>query len=89
MVNGFRLAGISKGAIVERSEDAKKIIDAFLLKNELSIIIITEKIYHDLENFILDIKTKKRNPIIIAVPEMSGPRTDVVNLKNLLKTMVL
>ncbi|MHA1797219.1 MAG: V-type ATP synthase subunit F [Candidatus Helarchaeota archaeon] len=87
IVNGFRLAGVHSGTIIERSEDARTIIDGYLLNKESGIIIITEKIYHDLEKYIFNIKTKKRNPIIISVPDRFGPRDDIINLKNLLRTL--
>jgi len=84
-VIGFRLAGVSTSFIIEKSEEAQKHIDNYLLKKDMGIIIITEKIYHDLEEYIFRIKTKKRNPIIISVPDRFGPRTDIITLNKLLK----
>ena len=84
-VIGFRLAGVNAGTIIEHPEDAKEIIESYLMKKEKGIIIITEKIYRDLEDFIFEIKTKKRNPIIIAVPDRFGPRDDVISLRTLMK----
>ena len=84
-VIGFRLAGVFNGSIIEKSKEARRIIDAYLTRNERGIIIITEKIYHDLEDYIFDIKTRKRNPIIIAVPDRFGPRDDIITLDKLLR----
>lgn len=87
-VIGFRLAGVLKGSVIEQSKEARRIIDVYLASNERGIIIITEKIYHDLEEYIFDIKTRKRNPIIISVPDRSGPRDDIITLDKLLKKSI-
>ncbi len=84
-VIGFKLAGLIKGSIIEKSHEAKKIIDDYLLIQDLGIIIITETIYHDLEDYILDIKTRRKTPILVAVPDRTGSREDIITLDRLLK----
>ncbi|NHI90970.1 MAG: V-type ATP synthase subunit F [Candidatus Lokiarchaeota archaeon] len=84
-VIGFKLAGVIKGTIIESSYEAKKIIDGYLLSSDIGIIIITETIFHDLEDFILEIKTKRRTPIITAIPDRKGSRDDIITIDNLLR----
>ncbi len=81
---GFRLAGISDVYALEGKDAAAK-IDELLSVPEVGIIILNEKIMAQ-----LDSKLKKRidkiaKPVVIAVPDKSGPMEQTDSLKNLVK----
>mgnify|MGYP001611883269 CR=1 FL=1 len=81
---GFRLAGINDVFPLEGKEAAAK-IDELLSLPDVGIIIMNEKILGQ-----LDSKLKKRidkiaKPVVIGVPDKSGPMEQVDSLKNLVK----
>lgn len=71
-VIGFRLGGIKEVNTVENSEEAQEIIKNLTLKG-YSIIITTEKIGDEIRNFIDQITKNRTLPIIVEVPDKTGP----------------
>lgn len=71
-ITGFRLGGIKEVYTVESSEEAPKIIKNLTLEG-YSIIITTEKIGDEIRNFIDKITKNRTLPIIVEVPDKTGP----------------
>jgi len=81
---GFRLAGINDVYALEGKAAAEKVNELLSLP-EVGIIIMNEKIMSQ-----LDSKLKKRidkiaKPVVIGVPDKSGPMEQADSLKNLVK----
>ena len=87
-VTGFRLGGIKEVHTVKDSEEAKEIIKN-LTNQGVSIIITTEKIGDEIRDFI-DLITKNRTlPIIVEVPDKTGPIKRAADpLKELVKRAI-
>jgi len=87
-VTGFRLAGIKEGHAVETPEEAEKIIRD-LIKKEVSIIIVTEKIGDEIREFIDEATGSRALPIIIEIPDKYGPSEERVEpLRELIKRVI-
>ncbi|MBM4241156.1 MAG: V-type ATP synthase subunit F [Euryarchaeota archaeon] len=71
-VTGFRLGGIKEVHAIEDMEGAKKIIKD-LTDQGFSIIITTEKIGDGIREFIDRITKNRTLPIIVEVPDKTGP----------------
>ncbi len=71
-VTGFRLGGIDKVHSVSNTEEAEKAIND-LINEEVSIIITTEKIGDELRGFIDRVTRNKTLPIIVEIPDKTGP----------------
>ncbi len=71
-VTGFKLGGIDKVHSVENPEEAKKAIND-LINQGTSIIITTEKIGDELREFIDRVTKNKTLPIIVEIPDKTGP----------------
>ncbi len=71
-VTGFRLAGVSKGFEVEGGKDALPILKELFKDKESGLIIITEKIYEEIEDEIKRLTEKRVTPMIVAIPDSKG-----------------
>lgn len=71
-VTGFQLGGVKLGKVVETNEDAKNALDE-LMNNDISIIIITEKIADNIREYIDEKVGSDVLPMIIEIPDKSGP----------------
>ena len=83
-VMGFKLVGVP-GTVIKTKEEALQSINAFLLEEDIGILIITEKIYQDLFDYIYTIKITKRIPLIIEIPDRKGER-EALSIENVLKS---
>lgn len=70
-VVGFRLGGIKEGYVVETTEEAEEALTK-LIKENTSIIIITEKIGDELREVIEKFTKSSALPIIIEIPDKHG-----------------
>ncbi len=68
---GMRLAGIS-GVIVHERDEIIKELNESLEDNEIGLIILTEKIYEKIKYRVIEIKTKKKYPLIVVIPDRHG-----------------
>lgn len=87
-VTGFQLGGVKDGLVVETKQDAENALDE-LIDNQVSIIIITEKIADNIKEHI----TKKIGsdvlPMIIEIPDKSGPSDrDTDSMGELIKRVI-
>ncbi|MDR3291936.1 MAG: V-type ATP synthase subunit F [Methanobrevibacter sp.] len=70
-VTGFKLGGVKKGYIVNSDEEAENALTE-LINNEISIIIITEKIADKIREHINKKVGSNVLPMIIEIPDKSG-----------------
>ncbi|KZX14941.1 V-type ATP synthase subunit F [Methanobrevibacter filiformis] len=70
-VTGFKLGGVKSGFVVETNEEAENALSD-LLKDEISIIIITEKIADNIREYINKKIGSSVLPMIIEIPDKSG-----------------
>ena len=70
-VIGFKLGGVKKGYEVKTDEDAKNALDE-LIDNEISVIIITEKIADGIREHINKKIGSKTLPMVIEIPDKFG-----------------
>lgn len=71
-VTGFKLGGIKTGYPVEDMNEAKTRLEE-LFKQDFSIIITTEKIGDELRETIGKLTRTSTLPMIIEVPDKTGP----------------
>ena len=70
-VTGFKLGGVKKGIIVNNDEEAKNALDE-LLNDEISIIIITQKIADNIRGYINKRLGSDVLPMVIEIPDKTG-----------------
>ena len=71
-VTGFRLAGVNEGFEVESGKEALPILKDQFREKESGLIIITEKIYGEIEDEIKRLTEKRVTPMIVAIPDSKG-----------------
>jgi V/A-type H+-transporting ATPase subunit F len=71
-VTGFRLAGVNEGFEVESGKEALTILKDKFKDKEAGLIIITEKIYGEVEDEIKRLTEKRVTPMIVAIPDSKG-----------------
>lgn len=71
-VTGFMLGGVKKGYPVETMEEAESTLKK-LMETDFAIIIITEKIGDKLRTTIDKLTRGQTLPMIIEIPDKSGP----------------
>lgn len=71
-VTGFQLGGVKECKVVKSNEEAEIALDD-LIDKEISIIIITEKIAEDIREYIDKKIGSNVLPMIIEIPDKSGP----------------
>ena len=71
-VTGFKLGGVKDGIVVKTDEEAEQAFDK-LLNEKISIILITEKIALENRHFIEKLTKNSALPMIIEIPDKSGP----------------
>ncbi|KZX10404.1 V-type ATP synthase subunit F [Methanobrevibacter curvatus] len=87
-VTGFKLGGIKKGFDVGSDEEAKNALDQ-LLEEEISIIIISEKIAKGIREHINKRIGSNVLPMIIEIPDKSGSLdTDSDPMGDLIKRVI-
>lgn len=84
-VTGFQLGGVKISKVVETNEDAENALNE-LMNEEVSIIIITEKIADNIRKYIDKKIGSNVLPMIIEIPDKSarlvGTMTPWTNLLN-------
>jgi V/A-type H+-transporting ATPase subunit F len=88
-VTGFKLGGIKEGYAVETSEEAENTLKNLIKEDKASIIIITEKIGDELREFIEGFTKSSALPMIIEIPDKSGPAERAVDpMRDLIKRVI-
>ena len=70
----FKLAGLKDVHSVKDAEEAEKCLHALLEKNDLAIVLVTERIMNQIHDTIEKIMERK-SPLIIPIADMKGPTT--------------
>ena len=87
-VTGFMLGGIKEGYPITTTEEAEKTLNE-LMKTDISIIIITEKLGEALRTTIEKLTREKPLPMIIEIPDKSGPiERESEPLRELIKRVI-
>ena len=87
-VTGFKLGGVKSGYPVEDMEKAKITLEE-LFKQDFSIIITTEKIGDELRETIDKLTKASALPMIIEVPDKSGPTERATDpIRELIKRVI-
>ncbi|HOQ19082.1 MAG: V-type ATP synthase subunit F [Methanothermobacter thermautotrophicus] len=87
-VTGFRLGGVREGYVVETPEEAEETIRK-LVSDGFSIIIVTEKMGDELREFIEETTSSSALPMIIEIPDKTGPsERETDPLRDLIKRVI-
>ena len=88
-VTGFKLGGIKEGHVVETSQEAEETLGNIIKEKDVSIIIITEKIGDEIRDFIERFTKLSALPMIIEIPDKSGPSDRAVDpMRDLIKRVI-
>lgn len=71
----MRLAGI-EGVIVHERDEILRELEKAMANKDIGIIIITELILEKVHDEIMDIKLRKKYPLIVEIPDRHGQRRD-------------
>jgi len=75
----FKLAGLSNVHSVEDAKGAEKCLQALLEKNNLKIVLVSERILNKIQIF--EKIAERQSPLIIPIPDLQGPKmlkTDLI-----------
>ncbi|GAB6055001.1 V-type ATP synthase subunit F [Methanobacterium alkalithermotolerans] len=87
-VTGFKLGGIKEGYVVESTQEAEETLTT-LIKEKTAIIIITEKIGEELREVIEKFTKSSALPMIIEIPDKSGPSDRATDpMRELIKRVI-
>ena len=70
-VTGFKLGGVKKGYDVKTEEEAENALNELMDEN-ISVIIITEKVADNIREYINKKVGSKTLPMVIEIPDKSG-----------------
>lgn len=70
-VVGLRLAGIEGDLVHEESEVRKLLLDA-MNREDVGIILITERLASLCPNLVYDLKLNRTRPLIVEIPDRHG-----------------
>lgn len=71
----MRLAGIS-GVIVHEREEILEALNKALSDKNIGIIILTELILEKIHNEVMELKLKRKYPLIVEIPDRHGQRRE-------------
>ncbi|MBQ2672252.1 MAG: V-type ATP synthase subunit F [Clostridia bacterium] len=69
---GMRLAGIT-GVMAKTPEEVKKAINDAIKTEDVAIVLITEKLVNMCSEFIYDLKSTSKRPLIVEIPDSNSP----------------
>jgi len=65
---GMRLAGI-EGVVVHERDEVNKALNDAIDKNDIAIILMTEKLIKLCEDTVYDLKLNRKRPLIVEIPD--------------------
>ncbi len=65
---GMRLAGID-GVVVHEHDEVKKALDDVIDDPEIAVVLMTEKLVKLCDNYVYDLKLKRKRPLIVEIPD--------------------
>ncbi len=82
----FRLTGVKDSYVVEHPKQAEELLLNLVKREDLSLVVITERIAEKIETTISQISAKQKYPLIVTVPDTKGPITKRVEpLREIIK----
>ncbi len=72
---GMRLGGV-KSVLASNKEEVIEAIEFALSKEEVGILIVTEKVFEMAKAELLDIRMNRRTPLIVEIPDRHGQIRD-------------
>ena len=72
---GMRLGGV-KSVLASNREEVIEAIEFALSKEEVGILIVTERVFDMAKAELLDIRMNRRTPLIIEIPDRHGQIRD-------------
>ena len=86
-VLGFSLAGI-EGRTVKGPDEAYSALNEVVESEKIGILLITERLAHELRREIDQIMMTRRYPLVVEIPDVEGPFEDKVTISDLVKTAI-
>jgi V/A-type H+-transporting ATPase subunit F len=86
-VLGFSLAGID-GIDVRDSRQGLAAIKETLGNQDIGILLITERIAHELRPEIDSIMISRKFPLIVEIPDVKGPLEEKATISDLVKSAI-
>jgi V/A-type H+-transporting ATPase subunit F len=86
-VLGFSLAGI-EGRDVKDSREALAAIKETLGYEDIGILLITERIAHELRDEIDSVMLSRKFPLIVEIPDVDGPMEEKTTISDLVKSAI-
>jgi len=86
-VLGFSLSGI-EGRVAKDDRDAHAALREVMESGRVGILLITERYAQALRNELDNIMLKSRYPLVLEIPDMSGPLEDKITISDLVKTAI-
>ena len=77
-VTCFKLVGLSNVHAVEDAKGAEKCLQTLLEKNNLKIVLVSERIMNKIQIF--EKIAERQSPVIIPIPDLQGPKMLKVDL---------
>ena len=68
---GMRLAGI-EGVIVHERDEVQKALKEAVAKEDVGILLVTERLVALCPDLVYDIKMNRRRPLIVEIPDRHG-----------------
>ena len=72
---GMRLGGV-KSVLASNREEVIEAIEFALSKEEVGILIVTERVFEMAKAELLDIRMNRRTPLIVEIPDRHGQIRD-------------
>jgi len=72
---GMRLGGV-KSVLASNKEEVIEAIEFALSKEEVGILIVTERVFDMAKAELLDIRMNRRTPLIVEIPDRHGQIRD-------------
>ena len=86
-VLGFSLAGI-EGRDVKDSREALAALKETLGYQDIGILLITERMAHELREEIDAVMTTRKFPLIVEIPDVEGPLMEKATISDLVKSAI-
>ena len=68
---GMRMAGV-EGAVVHEEDELRKKLAELLEKDDIAVILMTEKLIALIRDDVDELKLNRRQPLIIEIPDRHG-----------------
>ena len=68
---GMRLAGIT-GVLVHEDEEVKKALTDAMAREDVAVILMTEKLVKLCPDLVYDLKLNRQRPLIVEIPDRHG-----------------